>query len=229
MCNLYTLDPNLADLAQFFERYLERKLVLAAGPDTLSNQPWAKTVYPKYQGLFARPVDPADPQGDLEPVVGRWGVVPFFHKGPAKSWPAKWSTNNARSEEMATKATFRDCVKSRRCIIPATAICEWTGPQGAKTKHLIGHADGSPLFLAGLWATHTWEGEQTTSYTMVMQETADGDDMHAFHTRQPVFLNRETAGAWLDCAGDYAAVLKAPAAGTLKADAPEPVRAPEPA
>jgi putative SOS response-associated peptidase YedK len=221
MCNLYTLDPALKELAEDFQRFLSRRLALAAGDDTLSNQPWAKTVYPKYQGLFARPVDPADPGGDLEPVVGRWGVVPFFHKGPAKAW--KFPTNNARSEEMAAKASFRDCVKSRRCIIPASAICEWTGPQGAKTKHLVTAAAGGPLFLAGLWAIHRWDGEETTSYTMVMQETHPGDDMHPFHNRQPVFLDRESAGVWLDCAADYAAVLKAPAPGTLVAEPPTPV------
>ena len=191
------------------------------------NQPWATTVYPKDQGLFVKPVEAADPSGPVEPAVGRWGVVPFFHQGPAKAW--KFPTNNCRSEEMATKSSFRDCVKSRRCIIPATAICEWTGPQGSKTKHMITAASGAPLFLAGLWSTHRWEGEETTSYTMVMQETAEGDDMHPFHNRQPVFLNAATATTWLDCTADYTAVLQAPPPNTLVADPPEPVRAPEPA
>jgi putative SOS response-associated peptidase YedK len=223
MCNLYTLDPALIDLAEDFKKFLGRTLRLSAGPETLANQPWAKTVYPKYQGLFTRPVDPNDPAGDLEPVVGRWGVVPFFHKGPAKTW--KFPTNNARSEEMASKASFRDCVKSRRCIIPATAICEWSGPQGSKTKHFINRVDGAPLFLAGLWASHSWEGEETTSYTMVMQDTREGDDMHIFHNRQPVVLDRESAGSWLECGADYGPLLKGPPGGTLIADPPEPVTA----
>ncbi|HEY8573976.1 SOS response-associated peptidase [Phenylobacterium sp.] len=227
MCNLYTLDPALKELAEDFHRFLSLELVLAAGPDTLSNQPWAKVVYPKYQGLFARPVDPNDPAAGLEPVVGRWGVVPFFHKGPAKAW--KFPTNNCRSEEMATKSSFRDCVKARRCIIPATAICEWTGPQGAKTKHLITRADGAPHFLAGLWASHRWEGEETLSYTMVMQETREGDDMRAFHNRQPVFLDAAGAATWLDCTADYSGLLQGPPRGALVADPPTPVGVAEPA
>lgn len=223
MCNLYTLDPVLSELAADFERFLGRRLHLAAGPDSLANQPWAKVVYPKYQGIFVRPLDPADPASDLEPAVGRWGVVPFFHKGPAKAW--KFPTNNARSEEMATKASFRDCVKSRRCIIPATAICEWTGPKGTMTKHAITRADGSPLFLAGLWASHSWEGDRTESYTMVMQDTAPGDDLHVFHNRQPVILDRAGAATWLDCGAEYRPLLKGPPAGTLVADPPKPVAA----
>ena len=221
MCNLYTLTPSLADWAGLFESFMGAPLTLAAGPDTLANQPWASTVYPKYQGLFIRPVDARDPAAGYEPAVGRWGVVPFFHKGPAKAW--KFPTNNARSEEMATKASFRDAVKSRRCLVPATAICEWTGPQGSKTKHAIARADGAPLFLAGLWASHAWDGETTESYTMVMMDTAPGDDLHRFHNRQPVVLDREGARTWLDLTADYRPVLHAPPPGTLIADPPEPV------
>ena len=148
-------------------------------------------------------------------------MVPFFHKGPAQA--RKFPTNNARSEEMATKASFRDCVKSRRCIIPATAICEWTGPKGTMTKHAITRADGSPPFLAGLWAGHTWEGGRTESYTMLMQDTAPGDDMHIFHNRQPVVLDRAGAGVWLDLGADYSPLLSGPPGGTLVANPPEPV------
>jgi putative SOS response-associated peptidase YedK len=221
MCNLYTLEPVLDELAADFDKFLGRRLHLAAGPDTLANQPWAKVVYPRYQGLFVRPVDPDHPAGDLEPAVGRWGVVPFFHKGPVKAW--KPQTNNARSEEMATKASFRDAVKRRRCVIPASAICEWSGPEGRKTKHFIKRADGGPLFLAGLWASHTWQDERTESYTMVMQDTLEGDDMHIFHNRQPVVLDREGVSTWLDCGADYAALLKGAPGGTLVAEPPEPV------
>jgi putative SOS response-associated peptidase YedK len=223
MCNLYTLDPVLNELAEDFDRFLGRRLHLAAGADTLANQPWKASVWPKYQGLFARPVDPADPAGDLEPAVGTWGVVPFFHKGPAKAW--KSSTNNCRSEEMHDKPTFRSALKEKRCIIPATNFVEHTGPKGSMTKHKISMADGSPLFLAGLWARHTWEGETTESYTMVMQEARDGDDMRPFHNRQPVFLDRDSAGIWLNPALDYAPLLRSPAKGQLAFDPPEPVPA----
>ena len=77
--------------------------------------------------------------------------------------------------------------------------------------------------VEGLWASHSHAGERTDSYAMVMMETAPGDDMHPFHTRQPVVLDREGARAWLDLSGDYSGVLRAPAAGTLVADPPEPV------
>jgi putative SOS response-associated peptidase YedK len=93
------------------------------------------------------------------------------------------------------------------------------------TKHRISMADGSPLFLAGLWSRHSWEGETTESYTMVMQEAREGDDMRPFHNRQPVFLDRERAATWLDLAADHAPLMKSPPRGALVFDPPEPVPA----
>jgi putative SOS response-associated peptidase YedK len=219
VCNLYTNKPSLIEWAAEFEKLLGLTLAMPAGPDTLANQPWKTTMYPKYAGLFARPIDSKNPAQGLEPAVGRWGLVPFYHKGPVASF--KLSTNNARSETMATSGTFKFAVRDRRCIIPTTAICEWTGTT-PKTKHEISRVDGSPLFLAGLWGSHTWEGEITESYTMVMQETAPGDDMHPFHNRQPVLLDREGAAMWLDLGTDYSTVMRAPPPGTLVADPPAP-------
>lgn len=148
-------------------------------------------------------------------------MVPFFHKGAAATW--KFPTNNCRSEEMHAKPSFRDALKSKRCAILVSDFSEWTGPKGGKTRHYIRRADGAPLFLAGLWASHTHEGERTDSYSMVMMEAAEGDDMHPFHNHQPVVLDREAAAVWLNLEADYRDVLKAPARGTLIADTPEPL------
>lgn len=43
-----------------------------------------------------------------------------------------------------------------------------TGPTGKKTRHTIARADGAPLFIAGLWTEHAYEGKHTQSYAMVM-------------------------------------------------------------
>ena len=223
MCNLYRNDPTLVQWADDFEKLLGLTLQLDAGPDTLSNQPWRKEVYPRYQGLFARPRDATDLSAGLEPAVGRWGLVPFFHKGPVKDFKA--STNNCRSEEMHAKPMFRDTVKARRCIIPATHINEWTGPTGSKTKHAISMANGSPLFLAGLWASHTWEGERTESYAMVTQAAEPGHDMGPFHNRQPVVLDRDSARVWLNLDADWTCAVQPPPPGTLAFDPPEPAAA----
>jgi putative SOS response-associated peptidase YedK len=151
------------------------------------------------------------------------GDCPFAHKGPARDW--KFSTNNCPSEEVAAKPSFRDALKTWRCIIPVSGSCEYTGPKDRMTKHSITRAGGGPLFLAGFWASHAWEGERAESYTMVMMEAQSGDDMHPFHNRQPVRWIPEGARTWLDTSAPYQAILKAGPPESLAFDAPEPVAA----
>jgi putative SOS response-associated peptidase YedK len=229
MCNNYDNDPTLIEWAEKFRTFLGLLLTMPAGAaEGTSNLTYKSGMWPKYQGLFVRAADPLAPAAGLEPAVGRWGVVPWFHKGPAKAWQK--STNNARSENLdggmwRDLATAKDGHPPKRCIIPATRFMEHTGPRGSMTKHKITRADGGPLFVAGLWGSHTWEGEVTESYTMVMQDVRPGDDMAPFHNRQPVFLGQETARIWLDPAGDYHQVLASPPAGTLAFDPPTPAAA----
>ena len=47
----------------------------------------------------------------------RWGLIPFFHKGPVSGWKA--ATFNARAEGVKTAPSFRDAFKRRRCLIAA--------------------------------------------------------------------------------------------------------------
>ena len=150
--------------------------------------------------------------GGLEPTVGRWGLVPFNHRGPLKA--VKFPMNNARSETMAEKWPFREAFARRRCLIPMTAFTEWTGPKGSKTAHQITAADGGLLFAA--------EGP-LISYTMVMTASVEGDDMFPFHDRQPVLLDRDRAAVWLDVLKDPVELYTALPAGALAFDPPEPV------
>ncbi|MGH8594986.1 MAG: SOS response-associated peptidase family protein [Gammaproteobacteria bacterium] len=53
-----------------------------------------------------------------------WGLIPFLAKEPKTGY----STSNARAETVATKPSFRDAFRQRRCLIAAdgtrrTTIC----------------------------------------------------------------------------------------------------------
>ncbi|MGH7025673.1 MAG: SOS response-associated peptidase [Caulobacteraceae bacterium] len=222
MCNAYNLKTRLAAIGEALDRQLGLRLVMPAGvaPEA-SNMPVPESVYPRRDGLILRPVDPARPGEGLEPLLAHWNLTPFFHKGGLKAWKA--STNNARSETMATSPAFRDAYRRRRCLVPATSFTEWTGPKGGKTAHAIGRADGGLIFLAGLWERCPHEGGYAESYTLPMIDAVAGDDVAPFHNRQPVVLDAPGAGVWLDLAADPAPVLRAPAPGTLVADPREPV------
>ena len=219
MCNAYNLKTNLSAIGDAAFRQLGRPMVMGEGVTTAtSNMPIPADLYPKKDGLFLRPVD-----GGLEPVVGRWGLVPWNHKGSLKA--VKFPCNNCRSETMATKWPFKEATARRRCVIPLTSFTEWTGPVGSKTRHSITASDGGLLFAAGLWEDSNPEEGPLVSYTMVMTSSAPGDDMQPFHDRQPVFLNRARADTWLDLTADFTPLLTALPPRSLVFDPPEPVAA----
>ncbi|WP_346014378.1 SOS response-associated peptidase [Rubrivivax gelatinosus] len=106
----------------------------------------------------------AEPHREL--VIGQWGLVPWF----AKTAKLTFSTNNARFEELAQKASFKDSwAKGRRCIIPANSFDEPNWESGKNIWWRFRRVDGSPWGLAGLW--NTWvdrtTGEVVESYTML--------------------------------------------------------------
>jgi len=219
MCNAYNLKTDLSALGGAMTYQLRRDMVLPDGVTAgTSNMPIPEALYPKKDGLFLRPVG-----GGLEPVIGRWGLVPFNHKGSLKA--VRFPCNNARSETMASKWPFKEATARRRCVIPMTAFTEWTGPVGSKTRHSITAADGGMLFAAGLWEDSNPEEGPLVSYTMVMAGTAEGDDMVRFHDRQPVLLDADRATTWLDLTADFTPILRAMPPGTLAFDPPEPAAA----
>ncbi len=145
----------------------------------------------------------------------RWGLVPFWRSGkPLKDTEKgkgdgfKLSTFNARVETVASAATFREAFKKRRCVIPASAWYEWTGPAGGKTKHRFARVDGRPLWFAGICdrATTTDEGE-LASFTLI---TGPSEGWLAdYHDRAPVILEPGDWSTWLDPTRDAGPLMAA--------------------
>jgi len=224
MCNAYNLKVPLPFIDREVRDALGLPLVFPPGVTaTTSNLPVPAEVWPRRDGLILRPAVAADPAAGVEPALAHWNLTPFFHKGGLKAWKA--STNNCRSETMATSPAFREAFRRRRAIVPATSFIEWTGPKGSKTAHVISRADGGLLFFAGLWERCDEQGARVDSYTLVLIDAGGADDVAPFHNRQPVILDRAGAALWLNLAADPAPVLRAPPPGTLVADPPQPVAA----
>ena len=88
---------------------------------------------------FSYNVAPTDPvyavaEHDGVRQIGRfrWGLVPHWAKD------TKGALNiNARSETVATKASFRDSFRRKRCIIPATGFFEWEPKERGRLPHYI--------------------------------------------------------------------------------------------
>jgi putative SOS response-associated peptidase YedK len=121
---------------------------------------------------------------------GRWWLVPHW----AKEVP-KYTMFNAKSEEAATKPSFRDSFRSKRCLIPADGFYEWTvGEDGGKDPWHIYQPGHEPFSFAGLWAYNP--GLDITSCTILTAPA--GATMAQLHSRQPVILDPAFYDAWLD-------------------------------
>lgn len=170
MCNRYVA-PNEAELERLFH-------IGARNP-----MPWKQHVFPRAPAPFIRRA--RDETGyERELIVGQWGLVPWF----AKTAKLTYSTNNARSEELAEKATFRDPWKrGQRCIIPALSFDEPNWESGRNVWWTFRRADGAPWGLAGLWNTWTDKatGETVESYTMLTVNADQHPLMRRMHKPDP--------------------------------------------
>jgi len=176
MCNRY-VSPDQAAI----ERYWQIG----------QSSPWEgqQEVFPRSLGPFVRAERGASESG-LTLVVGRWGLIPWF----AKNAKLTYSTNNARFEGIASKASFKQSwLRGQRCIIPAWSFDEPCWETGRNVWWRFRRADGAPWGLAGLWSE--WNdpetGEILASYTMLTINADSHALMSRMHKPDPALPSDE--------------------------------------
>jgi putative SOS response-associated peptidase YedK len=136
-------------------------------------------------------------EGKRELVPLRWGLIPFWSKGP----DSRYSMINARAETVNTKPAYRNAFKHRRCLIPAEGFYEWKAEKSGKTPFLIRRDDREPFAMAGLW--ERWHGEDEKVIESCTIVVTDADDLlRPIHDRMPVILAPGDYAGWLDTAND---------------------------
>jgi len=141
--------------------------------------------------------------GGLKLSIARWGLIPTWWQKPEPPG----MTFNARSEEAATKPTWRDSLRSRRCLMPARGWFEWNPNQAVLNK--AGKEVKQPYFIfcpeepvitfAGMWSL--WERPESAPVLScaLLSKTA-APSIASIHHRMPVVLSPEQQTAWLDAA-----------------------------
>ena len=197
MCNRYEI-PSRAQVQRCW------------GVENETPAPWPLQAFPRSQGPFMRRTSskhPSCPKG-RELVVGQWALIPWFAKAPHLPYP----TNNARSEELEAKASYKQpWALGQRCIIPAASFDEPNWESGKNVWWRFRRADGAPWGLAGLW--NTWidkaTGEVHESYTMLTINADQHPLMRRMHKTNPkrpadaqdkrsvVPIERDSVDQWL--------------------------------
>lgn len=126
----------------------------------------------------------ADFQGFTQ-VCLQWGITP------------PWGRHlliNAQAETVATKMTFRESFRSRRCVIPCSGWYEWKVLESSQKQKFRFHApDESPLFMAAIWFSETDSTNQLVTLT-----TKPTQQCAQIHHRMPLLLLPSEVSTWLN-------------------------------
>ena len=148
--------------------------------------------------------------GAREAAMLRWGLVPPW----AKDIAVGNRMINARSEGIAAKPAFREAVKSRRCLVPASGFYEWKGAAGRKQPYAIRSVD-RPLFaFAGLWERWTPRGgEPLDTFAIVTSDASPA--VAEIHDRMPVIVAPDDEETWLRGSVEEALAVLKPHGGAV--------------
>lgn len=142
-------------------------------------------------------------QGGRELVFLRWGLIPAWADDPSIGNRMA----NARSETVATKPSFRQAFRSRRCLIVSDGFYEWQKVDGRKQPYHIRLPDERPFGLAGLW--ERWDKGDNPVESCTILTTEANELMQPIHERMPVILPPEQYDFWLDpCSSDTERLAK---------------------
>jgi putative SOS response-associated peptidase YedK len=138
----------------------------------------------------------------------RWGLVPAWVADP-RDFPL---LINARAEGIMEKPAYRNAMRYRRCLVPASGFYEWRrGARSApRQPYWVPPAAGGLVAFAGLW--ETWSdrdgGEIDTAAIVTVPASRE---IAAIHDRMPVVIAPQDQTLWLSGDPEAAAKLLVPA------------------
>jgi putative SOS response-associated peptidase YedK len=148
-----------------------------------------------------------------ELAMMQWWLLPYWSKTPR----IRYTTFNARAEELTAKPAFREPFRRRRCLVPATGWYEWQEmPRPPNLPWYIYPTKAKGVMLAGVWDRWKSEAEVIESCSIIV--TKPNAMIASFHDRMPVVLEPRDYALWLD-RGVTDPALLAPLLGPAADDA----------
>lgn len=117
-------------------------------------------------------------QNEIVPELSVWGFPGFQGKGVII---------NARSETAFEKRTFKNCMVSKRCLIPMSGFYEW---DQEKNKYLFQDSE-EVMYVGGIY--DEFKGQRR----FVILTTAANESMQEVHNRMPLIIPEKDREAWL--------------------------------
>jgi len=115
MCNLYSNTLSVTEMRQLF--------AVAPDQDNRGNAEPLPAIFPKHSA----PIVGIDADGTRWLQNAHWGfVMPQVSKKTDKPIQPR-DDNNARDDKLRASPFWRQSFEARRCLIPATSLCETRG------------------------------------------------------------------------------------------------------
>ncbi len=184
MCGRFVMDRKTSDLMPLFEIDIAGETLPEPSWNIAPTQPIAIVI-----DTIPRGEEENEPVRRLE--AARWGLVPSWSKEIAG--PPLF---NARSESVTEKASFREAVKKRRAVVPASGYYEWRTVDGVKSPQYISLPDNELLLFAALY--DWWKSPDGWLLSASILTRASAGTLAPIHDRMPVMLDAELLQEWLD-------------------------------
>ncbi len=122
----------------------------------------------------------------------RWGLIPSWYKEGQKLA----MLNNAKSETIDIKPSFRHAFRQQRCLILTDGFYEWDSTTTPKQPYFIQIKNKKPFAMAGIW--ERWISSDKTVESCCVITMAANTIVSKIHDRMPVIIPPEHYDQWLN-------------------------------
>jgi putative SOS response-associated peptidase YedK len=131
----------------------------------------------------------------------QWGLIPFWAGARYEADRIRAGTINAKAETAFSKPSFKNSMKSKRCLVPSTGFFEYRSFRSKKYPYFISLVDADVFSFAGIW--ETWTDRETgvilpTFSVLTVAANPLMEKIHNEKKRMPVILPAEQENRWLD-------------------------------
>lgn len=138
---------------------------------------------------------------EFELDIARFGLIPSW----AKELKFGRHTYNARTETVASKASFRHAWKNNQfALVPVDTFYEPKYIDGKSYWYSVSREDGDPFTVAAIYDDAIIEGEKVRSFSMLTINANQHPFMKQFHNpndekRSIIVIPEESRQDWLHC------------------------------
>jgi putative SOS response-associated peptidase YedK len=176
MCGRYTISSRIEALAERFHATVAQDILT-----------------PTYNAAPSQALPTIFNTNPHEMTVSAWGFIPEWADGRPDLKPLI----NARAETVATKPTFRQAFRTKRCLVVADGFYEWKRAGKSRVPYRIAFKSGEPFAFAGIWSTvHDPSGQPYTTFAILTTEA--NERVAQVHNRMPVILHARDEAHWLN-------------------------------